>query len=126
MNANQIQKRREALAEERAKLKERHERRRREAYADSQRQAAICDELTRLDSLELLGVVGGVVMRTREPTGSKWAKLNDVAGTLTKVSRTRGVVDFGELGTANIRLDNLLPASRKEEQGFFMSLGGRR
>ena len=126
MNANQIQKRREELATEQAELKARRERRRQEADKDTRRQVAIHDELTRLDCYELLNVPGAVIPRTREPAGSKFAKLNDAVGTLKKIHRTWATVDFGQLGVYEFRLDALLPASRKGEQGFIVTFGGRR
>ena len=126
MNANDIQEQRERLDAELRELKERAERRRQESYRDQKRHCAIQDALLRLRCLELLNVAGGVVMRCREPAGSRWSKLNDAAGTLVAVRRTRATVDFGELGRVNVALDDLLPAAEREHQGVFIAIGGAR
>lgn len=119
-----IQQERERLDAEMSRLNERFQRRRQEAERDHKRHCAIQDALLRLRCLELLNVAGGVVLRCRQPDGSRWAKLNDAAGTLIAVRRTRATVDFGELGKVTVALDNLLPAAERQHQGFFVSLGG--
>lgn len=126
MNRTDIQKQRERLEAERARLKERAARRRQEADRDLRRQLVIDDELLRLACLELVDVTGGVVLRTRLPHESRWSKLNDAAGTLIAVRRTRATVDFGELGRVSVRLDNLLPAAERGRQGFIVTCGGTR
>jgi hypothetical protein len=68
----------------------------------------------------LVGVKEGVRVRFRIPAGEKSAVLNDRCGTLLKVRRTRGDVDFGEVNGDSrpwdFSLKNLIPAS--EPRGF--------
>lgn len=119
-----IQQERARLDAELLELKSRADRRRQEANRDHKREVAIHDALLRLRCLELLNVAGGVVLRCREPEGSRWSKLNDATGTLVAVRRTRATVDFGELGKVAVALDELLPAAERQNQGYFVSFGG--
>lgn len=119
-----IQQERARLDAEMSRLKERFQRRRQEAERDHKREMAIHDALVRLRCRALLNVAGGVVLRCREPEGSRWSKLNDATGTLVAVRRTRATVDFGELGKVAVALDELLPAAERQHQGYFVALGG--
>ena len=117
-----IAKQRAKLEKELGEIRHSRELRNKQSQIDSDRWHRIDDELRRLRCLELLNVAGGVVLRDRQPAGSRWAKLNDAAGTLIDVRRTRATVDFGELGMVTTPLDNLLPAAERDLQGHFVTL----
>jgi len=119
-------KERERLEAEKAAIDRRREKRRQEAEHDAQRVHRIENALLRLRMLELVNVTDGVIVRHREPCGSRWAVLNDLAGTLVAVRRMRGTVDFGEHGNLDLSLGNLLAADEKQKQKRPFFLGGGR
>lgn len=107
---------RKQLETEKAAIERRGEKRKREAERDGERRRQIDAALLRLDCIALLNIAEGVVVRHREPAGSRWAILNDSPGTLKEVRRTRGLVDFGTHGEVLIPLHGLLPAEKKSSQ----------
>jgi hypothetical protein len=58
----------------------------------------------RLSLLEVVGIAGAVRLK---PGSHRDARLNDAVGTLKAVRPTRCVVDFGELGTVSVPVDQL-------------------
>jgi hypothetical protein len=103
------------LEEEKKKLRREAEKLNEQYEKVSQRLERIQAERHRLRLLDLVGVPDGVQRRFRTPPGSKTARLNDQKGTLLKVRKTRGVVDWsGE--EWDHPLDQLLPAD--QQQGF--------
>lgn len=92
-------------------LDRRRERRQVEIDADHCRRLDILDELHRLRCGDLLNVPNGVKLRSHQSAGSRFAFLNDAAGTLTKIRRNWGEVNFGPLGTWRVELNNLRPTS---------------
>jgi hypothetical protein len=108
----------ESLTAEEAKLRNKLKRLREQRDAIEGRLRAIEDQKHRLAIAELVGKQ--VRIRTRYPVGDRCHKLNDVAGVLVELKRTRAVVDFGEHGRWRWPIDELLPADQAEWQGFFM------
>ena len=119
-----IQQERARLDAEKTAIDRRGEKRHQAAERDSKRRQQINEALLRLDCLALLNVAGGVVVRHREPAGTRWAVLNDATGTMKEVRRTRGLVDFGTHGDVLISLDGLLPAKQKSLQSQTLLFGG--
>ena len=119
-----IQQERARLDAEKTAIDRRREKRHQDAERDTKRRQQINEALLRLDCLALLNVAGGVVVRHREPAGTRWAVLNDATGTMKEVRRTRGLVDFGTHGDVLISLDGLLPAKQKSLQSQTLLFGG--
>jgi hypothetical protein len=119
-NEARLRQRLEAVTAERQKNLEQC-RRLRKRLADLHAQDdKLRQEEHRLKLALLLGVPGGVQIDCRWPEGCREARLNDRRGTLTKVGRTRGVVDFGDAGLWNWKLAHLIRAG--EPQGTCIPL----
>ena len=103
------------LRAEEKRLHERGRRRRDAAERDNKRLDEIRQRLLRFELMKLVNEPDAVKIRYRYAQGDRCSYLNDLAGTLTEVRRTRGTVKFnGE--SWNIPLSGLVPAN--EQQGW--------
>jgi predicted RNase H-like nuclease (RuvC/YqgF family) len=68
----------------------------------------------RLVLLRLVGVAGAVKVRFRH-LAAKSAHLNDRAGTLLQVKRTRALVDFGDDRPRDLPFEDLIPATAQQD-----------
>jgi hypothetical protein len=97
----------------------------REERADlERREAALRRARRRLRLQALVGVRDGVRSACRYPAGCQGAALNDRVGTLIRICRTKGEVDFGQVGGDarhwRVPLTEIIPADQK--QGLFIPL----
>lgn len=113
-----IQAQRDELTREATGLRRKWDRLRQQARVDERRLNAIEAALRRLDFIELVGKPNAVKLRHRERPGSRYARLNDLTGTVLSVRRKLAVVDFGDSGKLSpsssgrwaIPVGELLPA----------------
>ncbi|MDX2091081.1 MAG: hypothetical protein SFX73_24690 [Kofleriaceae bacterium] len=112
---------RDKLEAELAKLRARIERRSEQDRADRRREGQIRDELWRLHLMTMIGVADGVMIRYRG-----WDRRipDDARGTLKKVGRTRGDVDFGAHGKWSIPLLDLISFADADNRGLTLRIGG--
>ena len=116
-----IQEQRDKLTNEQRQLQNKWVPLNAEFQKDQRRVTAISNELLRLDFVELVGKPGAVKLRYQERLGGRYAVLNDKAGTVLAVRRTRVTVDFGDAGRWNWPLFDLLPTDKS--QGELLNLG---
>lgn len=111
---------REKLVYEQQKIAARKLKRDAQAQLDRQREHQIETALRRLDLVPLAGVRDAVMLRYRG-----WDRRipDDSVGTLTKIGRTRGDVDFGPHGRWSVPLYDLIAASKSDERGMTPRFG---
>ncbi len=91
--------------------------------ADKEAGLKLKQEIDFLTIRRLEGVPNGVVIRFKGRTGERVENLNNLTGTVVSIARTKAVVDFGNAGKWRWSVLELLPAERKQEQGYEMPYG---
>lgn len=93
-------------------------------YEDRKSIWAIRAKLHRLTIVAVVGVAGGVRMRSRGLYLE--GRLDDATGVVVRVMRTQAVVDWGpSLGRFRMPIEDLLPVDSDVPQGFCISTFAR-